>query len=187
VESNRPADAVDDGRDMAALAAGDREALERIYARYAGRLSGFFWRLGAKGGEIDELVHESFVRLWCYGTGWRGDSRFSTYLFGIARSAWLDRREEAARAPRTPPPRGEPERPEQAAERRELVEAVERAVAELSDPLRQVFSLVSGGGLKYREAAELLGIPVGTVKSRLAAAEEKLRRQLSRYLEGRES
>ena len=59
-------------------------------------------------------------------------------------------------------------------ERRERGESIERAVAELSDQLRSVVMLVYYQGLKYREAAEALSIPVGTVKSRLHAAIEQL-------------
>jgi RNA polymerase sigma-70 factor (ECF subfamily) len=172
-----------DRLDMAGLAAGEGRALERLYERYARRLTGFFWRLGKRGGEVDELVHETFVRLWRHGGGWRGEGRFSTYLFGIAKSAWLDSREKRRQLPAAAlPPLAEATRPEHELERRELGEHIERAVAELPEPLRLVFSMATGGGLKYREIAELLGIPVGTVKSRMAAAEEKLRRSLSGYL-----
>ncbi|HOX07390.1 MAG TPA: sigma factor-like helix-turn-helix DNA-binding protein [Planctomycetota bacterium] len=54
----------------------------------------------------------------------------------------------------------------------------------MPDGLRDVFSLATAGGLKYREIADVLGIPVGTVKSRMAAAEEKLRERLARYVGG---
>jgi RNA polymerase sigma factor (sigma-70 family) len=170
---------------MAGLAAGEEAALESLYRRYAKRVTGFFWRLGAKGGEIDDLVHEVFVRLWRHGRGWRGEGRFSTYLFGIARSAWIDERSQRlggsdAAVPETPT--GAAERPDHQAQRRELGERISAAVAGLAEPLRMVFSMATAGGLKYREIAELLGIPVGTVKSRMAAAEEKLRAELSGYL-----
>lgn len=169
---------------MAELAGGGQEALERLYRRYSERLTGFFWRLGVKRGEIDELVHETFVRLWRHGGAWRGRGRLTTYLFGIARSAWLDSRGgsarplEADRLARVP----EVVRPEVEAERRELGRQIERAVAGLAEPRRLVFSMSTAGGLKYREIAELLGIPLGTVKSRMAAAEEKLRGALAGYL-----
>jgi RNA polymerase sigma-70 factor (ECF subfamily) len=175
-----------DRRDMAGLAAGEADALERLYDRYAERLTGFFWRLGNRGGEVDDLVHETFVRLWRHGRGWRGEGRLSTYLFGIAKSAWIDARSGKARtAVPDDLPRAAAPRPEEELERRELARQIESAVAGLAEPLRLVFSMASGGGLKYREIAELLDIPVGTVKSRMAAAEEKLRAALSGYL-GRE-
>jgi RNA polymerase sigma-70 factor (ECF subfamily) len=172
---------------MAGLAAGDQEALERLYARYARRVTGFFWRMGRRGGEVDELVHETFVRLWRHGRGWRGEGRLSTYLFGIARSALLDARAAATRSSVAEPPAPRPraERPEQELERRELRERIEAAIAGLAEPLRVVFSLSTAGDLKYREIAELLDIPLGTVKSRMAAAEERLRAALSGYLEVR--
>jgi RNA polymerase sigma-70 factor (ECF subfamily) len=172
---------------MADLAAGRPQALERLYERYAERLTGFFWRLGRRGGQVDDLVHETFVRLWRHGRGWRGEGRFSTYLFGIAKSAWLDARTVRGRelvADDLPRASAAP-RPEEELERRELGRQIEAAVAGLAEPLRLVFSMATAGGLKYREIAGLLEIPVGTVKSRMAAAEEKLRATLSAYL-GRE-
>ncbi len=168
---------------MAALAAGSQEALERLYERYKRRLTGFFWRLGKRGGEVDDLVHETFVRLWRHGRGWRGEGQLTTYLFGVAKSAWLDSRKKRREVNADDLRRaGSVAPPERELERRELGERIEQAVSQLAEPLRLVFSMSTAGGLKYREIAELLGIPIGTVKSRMAAAEEKLRRALAGYL-----
>ena len=172
-----------DRRDMAELAAGREEALERLYRRYSARLAGFFWRLGRTGGEVDDLVHEVFVRLWRHGRGWRAEGRFTTYLFGIAKSVWLDARSVRRPVDATELPRhSAPARPDHEMERGELGRQIERAVADLAEPLRVVFSMATAGDLKYREIAELLDIPLGTVKSRMAAAEEKLRDALAGYL-----
>jgi RNA polymerase sigma-70 factor (ECF subfamily) len=169
---------------MAELAAGSHRALEDLYRRYSARLTGFFWRLGSQGEEIDELVQEVFVKLWRHRGAWRGRGRLSTYLFGIAKSAWLDaleRRRRAGRAETAAGPRS-PSRPEAELERRELGEEISRAIAALPEQLRIVFSLATAGELKYREISEMLEVPVGTVKSRMAAAEDKLRQSLSAYL-----
>jgi len=174
-----------DRRDMRELAAGSHRALERLYDRHAARLAGFFWRMGAGAAEMDELVQDAFVRLWRHGSNWRGDGRLSTYLFGIARSAWNESRSAARRpaAPAgSPEGRSEMSRPDRELERRELGREIGEALAALPEGLRDVFSLATAGDLKYREIAEVLGIPVGTVKSRMAAAEEKLRERLSRYV-----
>jgi RNA polymerase sigma-70 factor (ECF subfamily) len=179
-----------DRRDMRELAAGSHRALERLYDRHSPRLAGFFWRMGAGAAEMDELVQDVFVRLWKHGANWRGDGRLSTYLFGIARSAWQESR-SAARRPADAAAgaagaggRTEADRPDRELERRELGREIGEALAELPEGLRDVFSLATAGDLKYREIAEVLGIPVGTVKSRMAAAEEKLRERLSRYVGG---
>jgi RNA polymerase sigma-70 factor (ECF subfamily) len=177
-----------DRLDMQELASGSQEALERLHGRYAPRLAGFFWRMGAAAGELDELVQDAFVRLWRHRSAWRGEGRLSTYLFGIARSSWLESRCAARGRPEPPDERRagpDAHRPDREMERRELAGELSRAMAELPEPLRTVFSLATGGDLKYREIAELLGIPVGTVKSRMAAAEEKLRERLAGYLRGR--
>jgi len=176
-----------DLQDMRELAGGSHAALERLYGRYASRLAGFFWRMGAGRAETEELVQDTFVRLWRHGAGWRGEGRLSTYLFGVARSAWIDSRSQARRPP--PPAGGAgdrsgPPEPGRELERRELGREIGQALASLPDGLRDVFSLATAGGLKYREIADVLGIPVGTVKSRMAAAEEKLRERLARYVGG---
>ena len=174
-----------DCRDMRELSGGSHQALERLYTRYASRLAGFFWRMGADASAMDELVQDAFVRLWRHGSGWRGEGRFSTYLFGIARSAWVESR-SAARRPAIPADelrRGiGPAQPDGELERSELRREIGEALAALPEGHRDVVSLATAGGLKYREIAELLGIPMGTVKSRMAAAEEKLRERLGRYL-----
>ncbi len=183
--SGTQADEELDRRDMRELAAGAQPALERLYDRYSARLGGFFWRMGADAGEMDELVQDSFVRLWRYGAGWRGEGRFSTYLLGIARSAWLDSRGSTRRGEQVldgvRPAAGDV-RPDRELERKELGREIREALSELPAGLRDVFSLATAGDLKYREIAALLDIPVGTVKSRMAAAEEKLRERLSRYV-----
>ena len=174
----------DDRRDMQELAAGRHEALERLYKRYGQRLASFFWRMGSAPGEGDELVQDVFIQLWRHRGAWRGEGQLTTYLFGIARTVWLASREardgsaaglEAISGPEAPPAHAE-------LERRELAGVIETAIAALPEPLRLVFSLGTAGGLKYREIAALLGIPVGTVKSRMYAAHEQLRAQLSGYL-----
>lgn len=170
---------------MAGLAAGRPEALEDLYRRYAVRLSGYFWRAGCSAGEIDELVQDTFVRLWRGRGSWRGRGRLSTYLLGIARSVRLEafgRRAGAAAGRELPEDLASSRSPHAELEGRELREKLAGAVAALPEPLREVFALAHGGELKYREIAGLLGIPVGTVKSRMAAAEEKLRASLSGYL-----
>jgi len=170
---------------MRELAAGSHPALERLYERYAPRLAGFFWRMGTGADQLDELVQDTFIRLWRYKANWRGEGSVSTYLFGVARSAWLESRSGGTRIlglEGSPRGGGEVPPPDRELERRELGREISGALADLPEPLRDVFSLATAGGLKYREIAELLGIPVGTVKSRMAAAEERLRERLSGYL-----
>lgn len=174
-----------DRRDMRELSAGGGAALERLYGRYASRLSAYFWRMGSEAAEADELVQDVFIRLWRHRLTWRGEGRVSTYIFGVARSAWQAARSArpgAASLDAGPEPALSAAGPHCEAERRELAAEVSRAVNELPEALRTVFSLGTGGGLKYREIAELLGIPVGTVKSRMAAAHEKLRERLARHV-----
>jgi RNA polymerase sigma-70 factor (ECF subfamily) len=176
-----------DRRDMIELAGGSQAALEKLYERYARRLAAFYWRMGSEAAESDELVQDTFIRLWRHRLTWRGEGRVSTYIFGVAKSVWLSARSARPGGVSLDDAR-EPELgtagPHAAAEGRELSADIARAMNELPEVLRTVFAMGTGGGLKYREIADLLGIPVGTVKSRMSAAHEKLRMRLARHREG---
>src|SRR5262249_2402155 len=118
--------------------------------------------------------------------------RFSTYLFQIGRHYWLNQRKKERRAPQSvpwqeqatveagfipsPPQALDPERAVLDGHRRR---AILRAVAELPPAYREVFDMGHLRGLAYRAIARELGIPEGTVKSRMFEAVRRLRRALN--------
>ena len=91
--------------------------------------------------------------------------------------------EESAAVPADAAPATETSEPENVALRREIAAAVRTAVAGLPPALREVVILREYGGLKYREIAETILCPIGTVMSRLHLARRRLRRSLAPYLE----
>lgn len=124
------------------------------------------------------LIEEGGARLRVY------DPRYalSTWLGAIARSVALDRlrsRRAAERAERRAPPPAEEESPLEQAARGETSRAVEAILRELSPRERLVVRLFYYRGLRYREIASALGMPVNTVSSILFRALEKLRERLS--------
>jgi RNA polymerase sigma-70 factor (ECF subfamily) len=136
----------------------------------------FLFALTADAAESQDLLQETFLKAWRAAPRWVPRAKASTWLFEIARrTAWnaLAKRRptrlsaaDAAAAPGSPqaPPRD-----------RDLGARLAAAVTSLTPPLRLVFVLVRVSGLPLAEAARVADVPVGTVKSRLAAAEARLR------------
>ena len=142
--------------------------------KFEPNLLNFFWRQGVSHFEGEDLVQETYLRLWKYRREYEPTAKLSTFLFLIARQVRVDalrrqtrreRREErwGREQPATQPP--------DACER----EDVRWALARLSEPLRDVVELGVFQDLPYAEIAKVLGIPVGTVKSRMSNAIRKLK------------
>ncbi|MBI3944872.1 MAG: sigma-70 family RNA polymerase sigma factor [Armatimonadetes bacterium] len=176
----------------------DAEAFACLVARYRARLSRFFSSLGAPPDVADDLLQETFVRLWQARERYRPEARFSTYLMEIARNLWLNARDRALRAPaqvsldedtRRPDAlalaladsRADPEAVVLARERRRRIDA---AIDTLPQKQQIVFVLCHFEGMRYREIAASLGIPEGTVRYRMHEAVHALRRMLDGLLEG---
>ena len=161
---------------MVALRAGDEAALEILMARWKGPLYAFLNRR-AGAAAADDLFQESWLRVVRARQRFDPRRRFSTWLFQIANNLCRDRarrrvvelrrREGLARDP-APVPAGP-------ATRSEARLDAERYLARLPDWQREVLVLRYYHDLGEREMAELLGIPRGTVKSRLHAAAHSLR------------
>jgi RNA polymerase sigma-70 factor, ECF subfamily len=160
--------AADEAALLERVAAGDRGApLEELYRRYEARLYGLGLKLLGEQGLAEELVQETFVRLW------RQAGRFDpargsvgTFLFAIARRIAVDLWRRPSSRPFEPPPA------EDVASGPDQLEgvleglAVRDALQSLSPAHRQVLELFYGQDRKQTEIAELLGLPLGTVKTR---------------------
>jgi RNA polymerase sigma-70 factor, ECF subfamily len=160
--------AEDEAALLARVAAGDRGApLEELYARYERRLYGLGLRLLGDQGLAEELVQETFVRLWQQARRFdAARGTVSAFLFAIARRIAVD----LWRRPSSRP--FEPEQAEAAADADDPLDgvlqslAVRDAMQSLSPPHRQILELFYGQDRKQSEIAELLGLPLGTVKTR---------------------
>jgi RNA polymerase sigma-70 factor (ECF subfamily) len=124
----------------------------------------------------DDLVQDTLLRAVSRVHLWR-PGNLRGWLFTILRNLHLNRRRDAGRRP-TLLPLLENEEPITAGEQVSRVEVSEALAAfrRLSEEQREVMFLVVVQGLRYREAADLLGVQLGTVMSRLARARERLRR-----------
>jgi RNA polymerase sigma-70 factor, ECF subfamily len=161
------------------LARDDREAFARLVRRHQSMVRSVLRRL-ARGdhGLADDLAQETFLLAWRNIRAFRYDARFSTWLYRIALNAWLSharkRREvlldDPDHAPE-PPPTAEGIA---AADRIDL----ERALAGLPDGERAAIAACYYADLTHEEAAEALGIPLGTVKTHILRAKARLRAKL---------
>jgi RNA polymerase sigma-70 factor (ECF subfamily) len=162
------------------IAEGDRQALARLYDRYAGHMLALGQRILGERREAEDLLHDVFLEVWRQAGAYdaeRGSVR--AWLLMRMRSRALDRRKAAGfarvvsleerRLPEPASPGGED--PLLAPDR----EAVRRALSALPTEQRQVLELGYFEGLSSSEIAERIGAPIGTVKSRVAAALARLR------------
>ena len=171
MDENRPTDI----ELMTRTARGDRDAFADLVRRYQHSLVNFFRRMGARKGETDDLVQDTFLRVFAHSRKYRPSGKFSNFIYVVARHAWADMARKAIRAPKT----------DELALANASVDAessrtldrldVRSAVEGLSEKLREVVVLNVYQGLKYREVAEVMDIPLGTVKSRMHLALRKIR------------
>lgn len=159
----------DDADLVAQIAAGDfGEPVAELYRRYGGRLYRFGLHLLGDSGLAEELVQECFVRLW--RTAARFDISRGTvaaYVFVMGRSIAADLRKRPSSRPLAPV--DEEQVPAQPDDADRIVDtlAVQDALDSLSAAHREVLMLVHGEGLTQTQIAERLGVPLGTVKTRM--------------------
>jgi RNA polymerase sigma-70 factor (ECF subfamily) len=170
----------EEARLLALVAAGHRdEPLVELYGRYARRVYGLGLRLLGDQGLAEDLVQETFLRLW------RSAPRFDpnratvrTFLFTIARRAavdlWRRRRDRPEPAGYEP----EPLVDDEAFEALLVSLDVRDALDELSAKHREVLELHYRGDLTQQQISERLGVPIGTVKTRTYHALRALKRKL---------
>jgi RNA polymerase sigma factor (sigma-70 family) len=187
-----PASAATSDEDlMLAYAAGDAAAFDALYARHKGGVYRYLLRQCRHGAAVDELFQDVWMNLIRARAAYTPTAKFATYLYRLAHNRLIDHyrasgqvslvsaddeaHEDAVAA--LPASRGL--EPEMRAENRQLGERLRSAVAALPPPQRDAFLLQQEAGLSLNEIAELTGVGVETVKSRLRYAVNKLRSELS--------
>lgn len=173
----------DDTMLLYALARGDRQALAGLYARHAEVMLALSLRILRDPGDAEDAVHDAFVEAWEHA-GDYDPARASVrgWLLLRLRSRCLDRVRAGIRRRallESNPPLAGAEHGGDAANRSDHGR-VRSALSRLSDEQRAVVELGYFHGLSSQEIADALGIPVGTVKSRVSAAIMHLRRALDR-------
>jgi RNA polymerase sigma factor (sigma-70 family) len=130
--------------------------------------------------DADDLVQVALERALAHSDQWQAGSRLDSWMFRIIKNAWIDEVRSRVRRERVfaPEQEGEHVGDASAAAHQDQL-AIRKAVSLLSDEHRIVIGLVLVDGLSYKEAAEVLEIPIGTLTSRLARAREALQGLLS--------
>lgn len=135
----------------------------------------FFWRQGVSYSEGEDLVQETYLRLWKYRREYKPTARLSTFLFLVARQVRIDALRRASRREVRESLWVKEQPTETWSQAMGAKEDVRWAVSRLSESLREVVELGVFQDLPYAEVGEILGIPIGTVKSRMHNALKKLK------------
>ena len=164
---------------------GERFAFEKLVERHEQRLYTLAARVLGSRDEAADAVQDALVRAWLALPKFRGDARFSTWLYRITVNAAHD-----ARAKRRAPPVEEPPDPVDPRDRfaeRELSGELQRALDALDESYRIAVVLYDVLGCSYAEIAELTEVPEGTVKSRIFRGRSELAERLGTPAESTES
>lgn len=170
----------DDFALMASLRTGAPGAFDRLATRWRPRLVNFLRSLGADPEAAEDGAQETLLRVYRYRDAYRPDHPFTAFLFTLGRRAFLDWRRAGTRWTKrtgSTPLDDDAEAPGgedgigACADRIDLA----AALATLPRRLREVVELGAIQGLPYHRVAASLGIPVGTVKSRMHHAVQRLR------------
>jgi RNA polymerase sigma-70 factor (ECF subfamily) len=179
-EPDGPGDLVDRAL-LAAAAAGDMRAFERLYRRHFRAVYEFAARVSGSPDLAGEVAGDSFAVAWRSAGRFEGRSRVSTWLFGIAYRLAARARGRRARlaAEVALDEAGSIADPGSAGvEAALLAHRLAGALEELPPAQRAVVELTYANGLGYPEIAAILGCPVGTVKTRMLHARRRLRAKL---------
>ena len=181
-EARRDADLVE------RLKKGDARALDELYRRHREAPYGIAYRLVGSREDALEVVQESFIHVMRGIQAFRGQSSFRTWLYRIVTHAALDyRRWRALRTADSlegdtsaePAAQAAGRSPQEAAADRDLGAAIDKALSNISEKNRAALILYAIEGMSYREVADVLGISIGTVMSRIFNARQRLRELLA--------
>lgn len=177
-----PADpnAAQDADLVARIAAQDREAFVALFERYAGRIKAFALRGGASAQDADEIAQDVMVSVWRRAASYRPErAAVSTWIYAIARNRRIDLIRRTRRP--APDPNDPLFQPDPQPDALRGLAAIERearlraGLAALGPEQREVLVAAFFDGLSHGEVAERLGLPLGTVKSRIRLAFGHLR------------
>ena len=175
---------------------GDLRAFDLLVLKYQGRIAALVGRYLSDAGEVEDVTQEAFVKAYLALGKFRGDSAFYTWLYRIAANAAKNHLVAKRRRPGADATIEDAEgfdeggllsesaSPEALAMGVELAEVVESALNALPDELRAALMLREFDGLSYDDIADVLGCPVGTVRSRIFRAREAIDQRVKEQISG---
>jgi RNA polymerase sigma-70 factor (ECF subfamily) len=183
-------DAPGDAQLVQAALAGDRDAFGDLVTRYQDRLFNSLVRMIGSHEDAADAAQDAFLQAYTKLDSFRGDSKFYTWLYRIAMNVALSRRRrrrtmasiDHAKEAIGNEPLDSGESPEEVVISQENIEHVRVGLDQLADEHRQVLVLREIEGFSYEEIADVLSIPLGTVRSRIFRARDELRTRLKGVL-----
>jgi RNA polymerase sigma-70 factor (ECF subfamily) len=165
---------VDDRAMLRAHLEGDRYAFETLVSRHVGRLWAVALRTIGNRDDAADALQDALLSAYRAAGSYRGDAAVSTWLHRIVVNACLDRIRRKQARPTVPLPEVEPAAPSDAFSARETAIDVQVALSELPTEQRAALVLVDIQGYSVADAAQILDVAVGTVKSRCARGRARL-------------
>jgi RNA polymerase sigma-70 factor, ECF subfamily len=160
---------------------GDLSAFDELYERYSRRLFAFLKAQLSSPADAEDVFHEAFLATLESEEVVFDRGSFRTWLYRIARNIVLNRIRSLGRGENALGKMAWGDEPAQSVDERvaelQLLRALDGAVARLPSPLSEIYHLRSSG-LSYEEMATVLGIPLGTLKSRMSHMVDLLREEL---------
>ncbi len=173
-----------------AFQGGDLSAFDLLLRRWDRKIQGAIYRIMGSEDEARDLCQETFLKAYRALRGFKGEARFSSWLYQIALNVCRDRMRrrkgkmlvslESLDEEGSPPPVPSGPSVLDVVQANDLARAVSAAVAALPDDQREVIVLKEYQGLTFLEIAEVLGLPMSTVKTRLYRGLGVLRERLER-------
>ena len=176
---------------------GDLEAFDSLVKRYEKQVYNFAYRMTSNYDDANDVASEAFIKVFQGIRTFRGEANFSTWLFRIITNVYLDKRKRlrpqgtvpldeyieleentVTRQIEDPSPA-----PINVVEEKERHEYLQQAISELPDYQRIMVLLFHNQGQSYEEISVIMGLPIGTVKSRLNRARLALREKLKHNME----
>jgi RNA polymerase sigma-70 factor, ECF subfamily len=182
---------------------GDSRAFEMLVVKYQRRIERLIGRMVRDPHHVQDIAQETFIRAYRAMPNFRGESAFYTWLYRIAvntaKKALVDMRkdpvigesdlysgDDSEEPSRHEVALSDGETPDAVLASKEIAQAVNDAVADLSEDLRQAVTLREIEGLSYEEIAEAMNCPIGTVRSRIFRAREAIAARLKPLLDTRD-
>jgi RNA polymerase sigma-70 factor, ECF subfamily len=183
---------------------GDQRAFEMLVIKYQRRVERLIGRMVRDVDLVPDIAQETFIRAYRALPNFRGESAFYTWLYRIAvntakkslmdlkrdplvtESARASRDDDGDETSRVENELSDGETPEALLASKEIAQAVNAAIAALSEDLRQAITLREIEGLSYEEISDVMNCPIGTVRSRIFRAREAIAERLRPLLDTRD-
>ena len=171
--------------------AGDERAFQALVVKYQRRIARHVARYVKRANDVEEVVQDAFMRAYRGLASYRGDASFYSWLYRIASNAAFSfLKKNAGELPAADersddgfePGLTDEQTPERVLLARQIGEVVERAMARLQPELAEALVLFEVEGKSYKEIAQMLGTPIGTVRTRIFRAREFIARRLEPVL-----